>query len=102
VIKSSRQLRPQRLPQIKEATTGQHYRVLGVDGPSSWFRGELAVTPNCSCEWTEWSGALRDQLHRISPDRILIAAGWRVTPSRDPKLGDWVATGAMSSIVCEP
>jgi len=76
VIKSGRQPQPQRLPPIKGATTDRptHYRVLGVDGPSPRFCGELAATPNCTCEWTEWSHALRDQLHRHSPDLLLLIA----------------------------
>ena len=76
MIKSSRQPRPQRLPPIEGATADRptRYRVLGVDGPSPRFCGELAATPNCTCEWTEWSHALRDQLHRRSPDLVVLIA----------------------------
>ena len=76
MIRSSRQLRSQCLSQIKEATPAQptHYRVLGVDGPLPWCRGELAATPNCTCEWTEWNDALRDQLRKVSPDLLLLIA----------------------------
>jgi hypothetical protein len=52
----------------------RHYRVLGVEGPSPWFRDELTATPNCTCEWTEWGGALHDRLHKALPDLLLLVA----------------------------
>lgn len=56
------------------ARPSMHYRALGVGGSALWFRDEFTETPHCTWQWTEWGGALEDQLHKALPDLVLLNA----------------------------